>query len=221
MARVISVNVGRKEPVAYADTGVTAIGKRPVPHPVDVRAPGRRGGAVNLGSGLVGDEIGDLRHHGGDVQAVYAYAREDLDVWERELGRELPCGMFGENLTTRGLDVTGARVGERWRVGGTLVLRVTDPRIPCRTFAGWLDERGWMKRFTAHAVPGAYLSVVTPGPVRVGDPVEIVHRPAHDVTIGLVFRALTLEPALLPSLLAAEPDLTEYVRERVLRRTAS
>ena len=93
-----------------------------------MRAPGpKRGG---LGSGLVGDFIGDTRHHGGDGQAVYAFAREDLDRWEQRLDRELPNGFFGENLTTVGLDLAEARIGERWRIGDEVVLQVTSPRIP-------------------------------------------------------------------------------------------
>jgi MOSC domain-containing protein YiiM len=160
------------------------------------------------GSGLVGDRVCDLRHHGGDDQAVYAYAREDLDVWAAELARPLPCGVFGENLTTTGIDVTEALIGECWRVGGRVVLEVAVPRIPCRVFAGWLGERGWVKTFTARAIPGAYLRVVESGVVQVGDPITVVHRPGHDVTIGFVFRALTNESELLPRLLVAEalPD---------------
>ncbi len=79
---------------------------------------------------------------------MYAFAREDLDAWERELAPALPNGSFGENLTTEGLDVSGALIGERWRVGSELVLEVTSGRIPCRTFQGHLGERGWVRRFT-------------------------------------------------------------------------
>jgi MOSC domain-containing protein YiiM len=195
---VLSVNLGQAHATTHSDIGVTGIDKRPAAGPVEIRVPG------DQGSGLVGDTIGDLRHHGGDDQAVYAYAREDLDVWEADLGRPLPPGTFGENLTTLGVDVTGALVGERWQVGDEVVLEVSVPRIPCRNFAGWLGERGWVKTFTARAVPGAYLRVVTPGTVRAGDPVTVMHRPDHDVTIGLTFRALTTERDLLPRLLAAD-----------------
>ena len=163
-----------------------------------------------------GDTICDVRHHGGPDQAVYAYAVEDLQVWEHELARTLPPGSFGENLTTRGVEVTGALIGERWRVGEA-VLRVSVPRIPCRTFAVWLDEQGWIRRFTERAVPGAYLAVEQPGDVRAGDLVEVLSRPAHGVSIGLVFRALTDEPELMPDLLVAD-DLPADVRELALRR---
>jgi MOSC domain-containing protein YiiM len=157
----------------------------------------------------------DRDNHGGDTQAVYAYAREDLDYWEPVLGRALPAGVFGENLTTTGLDVNGAVIGERWRVGDELELAVTDPRIPCGTFRGWIAERGWLRTFTLAAFPGTYLSVVTPGQVRAGDPITVVHRPAHGVTVAQVFRALTLEPGLLPSILAAD-ELVAETRARAL-----
>ena len=140
---------------------------------------------------------------GGDDQAVYAYAREDLDRWEAVLGRELPSGSFGENLTTQGIDVNGARIGERWIVGDRLELQITDPRIPCSTFRGWIAERGWLRTFAEAAIPGTYLRVVTPGDVTAGDVITVSCRPDHDVTVALVFRALTLEPELLPSILAA------------------
>ncbi|MDQ0379935.1 MOSC domain-containing protein [Amycolatopsis thermophila] len=211
--KVLSVNVGAERELRDADLGVTGIDKRPVAGPVFVAAPGPRGSGA---SGVAGDVICDLRHHGGDDQAVYAYAREDLDVWASELDRDLPPGVFGENLTTTGLDLTGALIGERWRVGSSLVLEVTSPRIPCRTFAGWLGERGWVKTFTRRAVPGAYFRVLEPGPVQAGDAVQVLSRPGHDATIALAFRAFTTEPALLPRLAGVEA-LPEYDKRKVRR----
>ena len=121
-----------REPSSAKGVEVTGIHKRAV-EVATLRAPGpKRGG---LGSGLVGDFIGEVRHHGGDPQAVYAFAREELDVWERRLDLTLPNGSFGENLTTVGLDVDGSLIGERWAVGDEVVLEVTGPRIPCATFA--------------------------------------------------------------------------------------
>ena len=201
MASVLSVNLGKAQPTEHSGIGATGIDKQPVAGPVEVRAPGaKRGG---LGSGLVGDAICDQRYHGGNDQAVYAYAREDLDVFAAELGRSLGNGCFGENLTTLQLDITQAVIGERWRIGDALVLEVTSPRIPCRTFAGWLAEHGWIRTFTLAVRPGAYLRVVAPGPVRPGDAIAVVDRPAHDITVGVVFRALTREPLLLARVLAA------------------
>ncbi len=204
VSTVRSVNLGASRPNpaksgGAAGTVTTGIAKRPVDHPVPVRAPGPKGTG---GSGLVGDHVGDRRHHGGDDQAVYAYAREDLDAWEGELGRALADGCFGENLTTAGVDVTGAVLGERWHVGdGGPVLEVSCPRVPCRTFSLHLGEERWVPRFTAARVPGAYLRVLEPGTVRAGARVEVRDVPAHGVTVGTAFAAITTSPDLLPLLL--------------------
>jgi MOSC domain-containing protein YiiM len=213
VARLDTVNLGHPRPNPQKDVGSTGIGKQPTEGPVQVRAPGPK--STGLGSGLVGDFIGDGKHHGGDGQAVYAFQREDLDEWERRLGRELPNGFFGENLTTVALEVNDARLGERWRVGREVVLQVTTPRIPCSTFRGWIGEKGWARIFTAAGRPGTYLSVVTPGTVRAGDPIEVIYRPDHDVTISMAFRATTTDRALLPRLLEAGDDLDPALRRAV------
>jgi MOSC domain-containing protein YiiM len=213
MARLNSVNLGYPRPNPHKEVGWTGIGKQPTEGPVEVRAPGPK--TTGRGSGLVGDFIGDGKHHGGDEQAVYAFQREDLDEWEGRLGRELPNGFFGENLTTVGLEVNTARLGERWRVGNDVVLQVTAPRIPCSTFRGWMGEKGWARTFTEAGRPGAYLSVITPGIIKAGDPIEVIHRPDHDVTISLAFRATTTERALLPRLLQAGNDLDPALRRAV------
>lgn len=211
--QILTVNIGRPEPNPYQRSDTTGIGKRAAADRVEVRAPGpRRGG---LGSGLVGDHIGDRTHHGGDDQAVYAYAREDLDNWADRLGRDLPNGSFGENLTTRGIDVNAVVLGEIWRVGGELELRVTVPRIPCATFRGFMGEPGWLKTFTADARPGSYFAVVTPGSVGAGDPITVCHRPAHGVTIATAFRAMTTDRPLLREVAAAGDDLSDELRARV------
>jgi MOSC domain-containing protein YiiM len=215
--RLVSVNLAVPHLSTAKGVGLTGIDKRPVSGPVQVRAPGPR--LTGLGGGLVGDRIYDTAHHGGDEQAVYAYAREDLDEWQRDLGRALPSGVFGENLTTEGIDVTGARVGERWLVGDEVLLQVTVPRIPCGTFAAWIAEQQWVKRFTVRAKPGTYMSVVRGGQIQAGDPIRVAYRPGHDITVGLTFRALTREPELLAKLVDVE-ELPEHVRQSALRRIA-
>ncbi|MDC0765803.1 MOSC domain-containing protein [Streptomyces sp. HD] len=221
--KLLSVNLGHRKYVPYSDhpDGVTGIDKQPVDGPVRVAAPGPKGTG---GSGVAGDEVCSLRHHGGDDQAVYAVAREDLDDWERELGRPLANGGFGENLTTFGLDVSGALIGERWRIGSDLVLEVTSGRIPCRTFQGHVGEEQWVKRFTVKGAPGAYLRVIEPGEIRAGDAMEIIHRPGHDVTVALQFRAVTTERKLLPRLLAAgealHPESLEAARKYAAKNEA-
>ncbi|WP_406164230.1 MOSC domain-containing protein [Streptomyces canus] len=183
--------------------------KRPVDGPVRVAAPGPQGIG---GKGLAGDAVCKKQHHGGDDQAVYAMAREDLDAWEGEPGRSLANGAFGENLTTRGIDVSGALIGERRRLGPEVVLEVTSARIPWGTFQGHMDEKRWVQRFTQRGAPGAYPRVIQPGEIRTGNPVEIVHRPDHDVTVALAFRAMTTERPLQPRLLAVGGALHSELR---------
>jgi MOSC domain-containing protein YiiM len=181
-----------------------------------VKAPRAKGmGLV----GLAGDRVYDVREHGGPDRAVYGYAREDMDFWADELDLTLPDGVFGENLTTEGADPNGALIGERWRVGSALVLEATGPRVPCGTFQGWLAQAGWIKRFALAGRPGAYFRVIEPGEIQAGDEIQVVHRPDHDVTVALTFRALLVEPELLPRLLVADA-LPSELKEMARRRTA-
>ena len=210
MALVRSVNVGIPRPVKAKD-GLSGIDKRPVSEPVLVTVP--RG----KDSGLAGDAILDRRHHGGPDQAVYAYAREDLDDWAARLGRPLADGVFGENLTTTGIDVNAAVVGELWHVGASLVLQVTTPRVPCATFRTWLDEPRWEKRFTEAGLPGTYLRVMTPGFVQAGDAIVVSDVPAHGLTARTYFAAVTLRPDLLGDLVD-NPDVLPSTRENARRR---
>ncbi|RFA13878.1 sulfurase [Subtercola boreus] len=159
--------------------GVTAIDKRAVDGPVKVRP-----------LGLHADVQASRKHHGGLDKALYVYSAEDAAYWESQLGRPLSPGWFGENLRVSGIDVSGARLGERWRIGATVVVEVTTPRTPCQTFARWVggaDERGWVKRFAAAARPGAYLRVVASGTIEAGDEIEVVSVPEDAPTIVQVF----------------------------------
>ena len=214
--RVLSVNVGQPRLNPWKTMKLTGIDKRPVGGPVMVTPPRARGMCM---VGLAGDRVYDVREHGGPDRAVYAYAREDLDFWAAQLGRPLPGGVFGENLTTEGADANGALIGERWRIGPDLILEASAPRIPCGTFQGWLAQAGWISRFVLAAMPGAYFRVIEPGEIQAGDPIEIVQRPDHDVTIALSFRALTIEPDLLPRLLVADA-LPRELKDLARRRTA-
>jgi len=187
---VISVNSGREADLLIDGKAArSAINKRPVGHQVAVRL-----------LGLDGDEQADKEHHGGLEQALYAYAREDLDWWTEQLGRELPDGIFGENLTTAGIDVSAALIGETWRVGTALV-QVTAPRIPCVTFKSWLDEPRWVKRFAAAGRPGAYLRVLAEGSVRAGDDLTVLSRPDQPVTVAESMRAYYGDQEIMSRLL--------------------
>ena len=195
----------------------TGIDKQPVPGRVTVHP-----------LGLDGDVQVNRKHHGGEGQALYAYGQEDADFWAAELGRELPAGRFGENLRTTGVDLTGAFLGERWRIGTTL-LEVTAPRTPCANFAQFWGVPDLVKRFAAHGATGAYLRVLEPGDVAAGDAVDIVFRPDHGITTGLAFRALTTRRSRLPELAAVlrylpvkdQPKVAAKIEARLGIRTGA
>jgi MOSC domain-containing protein YiiM len=195
-ARVVSVNVGRPAPLATGRRVVqSAIVKPPVSGPVAVR-----------GVNLAGDEQADKLHHGGPDQAVYAYASEDAAHWGDVIGRELGPGAFGENLTLAGVDVSGARIGERWRIG-TAELRVAGPRVPCFKLEANVGVPGLQRAFLHAGRPGAYLAIVEEGELEAGDTVEIVHRPGHEVTVALVIEALLLDRRRVGELAPARADM--------------
>ena len=177
---VLSVNVGGIRQFDYhGRPAVSAIWKSPVMGPVAVR-----------GVNLEGDDQADREAHGGPDKAVYAYAIEDTRWWAEELGRSLEYGEFGENLTTEGIEVTNALIGERWEIGST-VLEVSEPRVPCWRLAVRMEDNGFPRRFTQAIRPGAYLRIAVEGTLASGDEIRVVQRPDHDLTIGDVFRIFT------------------------------
>lgn len=204
--RVESVNVGVPRPVEVdGHTVWTAIWKSPVEGRVPLR-----------GVNLQGDDQADRTVHGGPDKAVYAYAIEDTEWWEAQLGAPLGEGAFGENLTVRGLPVSEAVIGERWELGSAL-LEVAQPRLPCFKLGLRMGDPRFLKRFAAASRPGAYLRVVREGDIGAGDLIEVVSRPAHGVTSALVSRALLRDPRLLPAALEA-PELPAGLRDWMLER---
>jgi MOSC domain-containing protein YiiM len=198
---VLSVNVGPVEVVEHHGRPVlTGIFKKPVAGPVAVR-----------GVNLDGDDQADRDNHGGPDRAVYAYAAEDLAWWETELCRVVSPGTMGENLTTSQIDVTGASIGERWRVG-SVVFEVTAPRVPCFKLGIRMGDPRFPLRFARAGRPGAYLRIVQAGEVGAGDSIEVLRRPDHEVTVGLVARAFHDDRSLAPRLLDA-PELGGGWRE--------
>jgi MOSC domain-containing protein YiiM len=203
---VASVNVGGVRTVQLGRRTVeTAIWK----HPAEGRVPVR-------GVNLAGDEQADRRVHGGPDKAIYAYAAEDTAWWENELDKALGSGAFGENLSVRGIDLTAALVGERWRVGTTL-LEVRQPRVPCYKLNIRMDDPGFVRRFAQAGRPGAYLGILEEGDVGAGDAIDVVERPDHGVTMGFFSDAILHDHRQLEGLLAA-PRLPGDWRQHILAR---
>jgi len=178
--KVLSVNVGTVREFEYGGRPArSAIWKSPVVGRIAVR-----------GVNLAGDDQADRKAHGGPDKVVYAYAVEDAWWWQQQIGRSLAYGEFGENLTTEGIEVNDALVGERWQIG-TVVLEVSEPRIPCWRLGVRMNDKMFPRHFTEALRPGAYFRVVVEGDVGAGDEVRAVERPDHDLTIRDVFRIYT------------------------------
>lgn len=179
VAKVISINVAAviHEGAWTGSEGRTGIDKRSVE------------GLVKFANDAVaGDTVVDRKHHGGYDKAVYAYAREDADWWESQIGRPLINGAFGENLTTEGIDVNQSLIGERWKIGN-VILEVSEPRIPCRVFAGFWDRPTLIKDFTAAQRSGTYLRIIQEGEIERNDEIVVISKPEHGVTIRDIFAA--------------------------------
>ena len=205
--KLLSVNVGRPREIEWLGRREkTSIWKSPVGGRVPVR-----------GVNVAGDEQAALEFHGGPDKAVYAYAQEDTAWWEREIGRELEHGVFGENLTVSGLDVTGAVVGERWALG-SVVLEVAQPRIPCWKLGARMDDPSFPVHFAAAGRPGAYLRIIEEGEIGAGDEVRVGEKPGHGLTVGDVARIYHQERARCAVFLDA-PELAEEWKDWALRRT--
>ena len=201
MARVLSVNVGRACEFDYSGRPAkSAIWKSPVAGRIAAR-----------GVNLEGDDQADRKAHGGPDKSVYAYSIEDLRWWEEKLGRSLQYAEFGENLTTEGVAVNDALVGERWEIG-TAVFEVSEPRIPCWRLGVRMNDQGFVRRFTEALRPGTYLRIIVEGAVGAGDEIRIIERPDHELTIRDIFRIYTRDREEIGRLLAV-PRISESWRK--------
>ena len=192
-AKLVSINVGTPREFEYKGrTAISAIWKSPV-----------SGRVVAKGVNLEGDDQADREAHGGFDKAIYAYAIEDLQWWVQQIEQDIEHGQFGENFTTQGLDVNGALVGERWKIGST-ILEVSEPRIPCWRFGVRMNDNTFPKKFTQALRPGSYLRIIEEGDVGVGDEIKVVEKPKHDLSIQDVFRIYTKDRDEAERILDAE-----------------
>jgi MOSC domain-containing protein YiiM len=204
MIRLESVNIGTLAPLSASASRRTGIHKHPVGGPVLCDA-----------MGLVGDAVGNAKHHGGRDQALYVYSAHDYAWWTITLGRPCGPGLFGDNLT---IDRwwQSPRVGDRVQFGDVL-LELTAPRIPCATLAGRMGVPTFVKQFADAARPGAYARVVQPGAIEAGVS-GIVTRsderwPTIDALFGIWYQTPRTPAVLIDALRA---PVAERVRERFL-----
>lgn len=209
VGQVVSVNVGTRRTVEWHGRSVeTGIWKSPVSGRVAVR-----------GVNVDGDEQVDLRVHGGDDKAVYAYAAEDYEWWSSKLGRELEPGTFGENLTVSGFDPSDAVIGTHWRVG-TVVLQVTQPRLPCFKIGMRMGDAGFVDQFEAAARFGTYLRIVDAGDVGPGDAVELEKLAGDGITVRELGMANRGIDAAFVERVLVDPDVPDGWHQWARRQLA-
>jgi MOSC domain-containing protein YiiM len=200
--RVLSINVGKaREFVFNGRPAKSAIWKAPAAGRIAAR-----------GVNLDGDDQADREAHGGPDKALYAYAVEDVRWWEERLGRSLPYGQFGENVTTEGIEVNDALVGERWQIGST-VLEVSEPRIPCWRLGVRMEDKKFPRRFIDAQRPGAYLRIIVEGNVGAGDEIRVIGKPSRDLTIRDFFGIFYSRERDQLQRLVAIPELSPSWRE--------
>lgn len=176
--RIDSVNIGKRAQLdGPGYSGVSGIFKRAQAAPVRVTE-----------LGLVGDEIVNGRHHGGPDQALYLYRQEDYDWWTSELGRELPPGIFGDNLTLSGMPSSDALIGSRITFD-SVQIELTAPRIPCGQFAARMNDAGFVRSFIDANRPGFYARVLKTGTVSEGDVGVFSEPDDHNVSIVELYQA--------------------------------
>ncbi|MDH3609895.1 MAG: MOSC domain-containing protein [Gammaproteobacteria bacterium] len=179
-AKVLSVNVGTPREFEYKNRNAkSAIWKSPV-----------TGRLAARGVNLDGDDQADRVAHGGYDKAVYAYAIEDIAWWEQQVGQTIHYGVFGENVTTHGISVNEALVGERWEVG-TTILEVSEPRIPCWRLGVSMEDKTFPRQFTQALRPGSYLRIIVEGDIGANDEINVIAKPDHDLSVRDVFRIFT------------------------------
>jgi MOSC domain-containing protein YiiM len=209
--RVLAVSVGRPREFDYHGRAAkSAIWKSPVVGRVSVR-----------GVNLDGDDQADRQAHGGPDKAAYAYAVEDARWWEMREGRPFAFAEFGENLTTEGVELNDALIGERWAIGSA-VFELSEPRVPCWRLGVRMSDPAFIRRFTEALRPGAYMRIVKEGDVGAGDAIQVVSKPDHHLTIRDVFRIYTRDRDELGRLIEV-PQMSEawksWARDMLERRS--
>ena len=166
--------------------------------PIEGRVPLRR-------FNIEGDQQSDLRVHGGENKAVYLYPVEHYEYWRAELpGMELAPGMFGENLTTEGVDERRVNIGDRFRIG-TAVLQVSQPRMPCFKLALKFGRPDMVKRFWMSGRSGIYFSIVEEGNLAAGDEIVPVSHASPGISVAELLR-LYRDPEPDPARIQAALD---------------
>lgn len=173
MASLLSINVGISRPLVAGNKIVqSGIFKSAVAGPVRVSL-----------TGLAGDERVDHAIKSATERAVYVYPSEHYSFWRDEFpAKDVAFGTFGENLTTEGLGDEQVCIGDQYRIG-SVVLTVTQPRMPCYKLAARMQRTDMIERMIAVRRHGFFFSVAQEGTINVGDTLQRVHREPASISV--------------------------------------
>jgi ferredoxin-NADP reductase/MOSC domain-containing protein YiiM len=211
--RIVSVNVGLPRTVQWKGKAVsTGIFKTPVSGRIRLKP-------LNFD----GDRQADLSVHGGPDKAAYVYPAEHYAYWRRELpDMVLPWGIFGENLTSEGLDESALQIGDRFRIGSAELI-VSQPRLPCFKLGLRFGRDDMVKRFLASGRLGFYCRVAAEGEVAAGDEALLVERAKDSLAVSEITRLYARDKDDLEGLqrmvrvAALSEDWRDFFKERIQR----
>jgi len=211
--KLVSVNVSLAVDVEYNNKLVsTGIFKKPI-HTDVLVSP----------QGLTNDQQADLKNHGGEHKAVYAFSANHYDYWRESLDRpELAFGQFGENLTISNLDEATLCIGDQIQIGDC-VLEITQPRVPCFKLGIALEMKEMPKLFVQHGATGIYFRVLQAGTINTNSEIKLVYQHPKQLSIYSLFNAYFdknfIGSTAVMALAAEIPQLSNEWREKVLVRT--
>ncbi len=134
--------------------------------------------------GIVGNEVSDLKHHGGVDKAIFANAQSNYPIWSKYLNIEpLTYGALAENLTISDLNEQNVSIGDIHKIG-SVVLEVSQPREPCWKIGQKFKHTKFTKEIYDSGLTGWYYRVIEEGQFKVNDDVELIKKAHNSFTIA-------------------------------------
>jgi len=210
--KLVSINVSLPVEIEYNNKLIsTGIFKKPV-----------TGDILISSQGLINDQQADLKNHGGEHKAVYAFSENHYDYWRKKLNKpELAFGQFGENITISNLDEATLCIGDQIQIGDC-ILEITQPRVPCYKLGIALGLTEMPKLFVQHGATGIYFRVLQAGTVSIDSEITVIFRQPKQLTVHTLFNAYFdksfIDSAKIMMLATEISQLSNEWRSKVLSR---
>ena len=172
--------------------------------------------------GIVGDQHGDTRVHGGPEKAVHQYAAQHYEQLAQAFAHsspELIPGSLGENVSAHLLSEHTVHIGDVFQLGSA-VLQVSQPRSPCWKINHRFDAERMSMYVAKERITGWYYRVIHPGFIEAGDSIELLDRHTERFSIDEFWQVQLSHRPIIDDLLAlaATHGLAEDWKQRLLKR---